>query len=108
LIKRPEKWIKTYISHQKDIIKTYHTYGYAGGMMFRSSALSNCSCDVNFPICEDFDFHIQLLKLGKIKSLHEPLYLYRSHQTNYCKKFSKTNKLEILEKSLKKNQLWLY
>ena len=106
LIKRPEKWIKKIINSADEIIPAYHGYGYAGGVMFRTSALENCRINTDYPCCEDFDFHLQLLEHGKIKSLHEPLYLYRSHKANYCSKFKRFQKLEYITKSLKEHSLF--
>lgn len=105
-IKRPEKWIKQKVNSVVEIVPKYSGYGYAGGVMFRASALDTCSINENYRICEDFDFHLQLLEHGKIKSIHEPLYLYRSHSTNYCKKFNQAQKSLILKQILKEHNLY--
>lgn len=56
LIERPEKWALYH--SDDDLIKSYHGYGYAGGMMFRRSALQHCHISEKYKICEDFDFHL--------------------------------------------------
>ena len=61
----------------------------AGGLMFRGAALNHCSINENYPVCEDFDFHLQLLRLGKIYSIQEPLYLYRAHGSNLGRRWFK-------------------
>lgn len=76
VIKRPSVWS---LSRAKYL---YHGYGYAPTMMFRASALDKAMCDERYHICEDFDFHLKLLKQGKIASIQEDdLYFKRSHPT---------------------------
>ena len=104
-IKRPEKWSLKRVCFQREIIPTYKGYGYAGSMMFRASALDTCRINEKYKICEDFDFHLQLLEHGKIKSIHESLYLYRSHASNYCKRFNQDYKTNILKQILKEHKL---
>lgn len=104
LIKRPEHWIKKHHTSY-ELLKTYHGYGYAGGLMFRSSALKSCKINEKYSICEDFDFHLQLLDVGAIKSIHEPLYLYRSHETNLCKHVNRDEKNKILMQIIKEHNL---
>lgn len=99
LIERPQKW--TLCHSDDDLIKSFRGYGYAGGMMFRRSALQKCHISEKYRICEDFDFHLQLLKVGKIKSIHEPLYFYRSHETNLCKQIRQAEKNVILNQIIK-------
>lgn len=71
-------------------------YGYAGGMMFRASALKSCTIDERLKMCEDFDFHLQLLKLGKIRGINRPLYFYRQHESSVTKTTSKSERLGYL------------
>lgn len=104
LIKRPDRW--SLEGH--DSLQSWHGYGYAGGLMFRGAALKHCSINENYPVCEDFDFHLQLLRLGKIYSIQEPLYLYRAHATNLCKGFTNAEKQKILNQILKCHRLTSY
>lgn len=106
-IKRPQKWFKQIITSRREIVPAFHGYGYAGGMMFRSSALKTCRINEEYSICEDFDFHLQLLEHGNIKSLHEPFYLYRAHATNYCRTFDRKKKIDFLEQILRKHGLYV-
>ena len=91
-ILRPQKW---------DLIKILngHIYGtgYAGGMMFRSSLLSGISINENYKMCEDFDFHLQILERMPIESINEVLYFYRSHDTNLCKSVKDEERKKINE-----------
>lgn len=80
-----------------DLRQKPNLYGYGGGMMFRSSALSKCSIDEYLKMCEDFDFHIQLLKLGDIHGINESLYFYRIHQKSLCHNISRTERLSYLD-----------
>ena len=106
LIKRPKRWTKTIVNNESQIVPTYHGFGYAGGMMFRTSVLEDCRIKENYPCCEDFDFHLQLLEHGHIQSLPEALYFYRSHRSNYCKNFGRNTKLKILTEILKEHELF--
>lgn len=81
-----------------------HAFGYGGGMMFRSSALNTCFIDKNLVMCEDFDFHLQLLRLGNIKGL-EPMYLYRHHKNNLSKQIKTEKRLECLEYIYQKHEV---
>lgn len=74
--------------------------GYAGGMMFRKSLLSKISINTEYKMCEDLDFHIQILENMPIRSIHERLYFYRSHDTNLCKTISNQERISILKKIL--------
>lgn len=95
-IRRPLKWdLKTILDGK------YHGAGYAGGMMFRTSLLSKVSINENYKMCEDFDFHLQLLEQMPIKSINRVLYYYRSHDTNLCKTVKTEERLAINEKILK-------
>lgn len=98
-IKRPQNW-----KLNKILSGNIEGIGYAGGMMFRSSALVDCSIDENFKICEDFDFHLQLLEKGNIKVIKEPLYFYRSHLTNITKQVDKQERWNILNNILEKHR----
>lgn len=71
-------------------------FGYAGGMMFRAEALKHCKLDSKLKMCEDFDFHLQLMKLGKIRGIDESLYYYRQHNKNLCKTISNTERKQYL------------
>lgn len=83
-----------------------HSYGYAGGMMFRKSALKHCLIDENLKMCEDFDFHLQLLKLGKIRTIQDfPMYLYRQHENNLCKQVKNSERLEYLDYIYRKHEV---
>jgi GT2 family glycosyltransferase len=103
-INRPVHWVKKHYTNY-EILRSYHGYGYAGGMMFRASALNKAQINPEYQICEDFDFHLQLLDLGKIHSIHRALYLYRSHEQNLCKSFSRVSKNEILMKIIRAHNL---
>ena len=104
LIKRPDRW--SLEGH--DSTQSWHGYGYAGGLMFRGAALKHCSINENYPVCEDFDFHLQLLRLGKIYSIQEPLYLYRAHGSNLCRRFNPAQRTKILNQILKCHCLTSY
>lgn len=83
----------------------HNVYGYGGGMMFRALALSTCTIDKKLSMCEDLDFHYQLLKLGKIHGINEPLYLYRQHETNTCKTISKYQRANYLKYIFEKHHV---
>lgn len=104
LIKQPDRW--SLEGH--DSPQSWHGYGYAGGLMFRGAALKHCSINENYPVCEDFDFHLQLLRLGKIYSIQEPLYLYRAHGSNLCRRFNPAQRTKILNQILKCHCLTSY
>ena len=77
IIKRPIKW-----SLQEALFGDMSKYGYAGGMMFRANLLKSININTQYRVCEDFDFHLQILEHTNIKSIHETLYFYRSHDKN--------------------------
>lgn len=86
-IKRPKIWdIKVPLSGK------ISGYGYEGGMMFKTSLLSKISIDINLPVCTDLDLHLQILENTKIKSIHEILYYYRSHDNNIMNSIHKSGK----------------
>lgn len=72
-------------------------YGYGGGMMFRRSALETCKLDPRLRMCEDFDFHLQLMKVGRIVSIQEPLYKYRRHDNSVCRQTTKLERSAYME-----------
>lgn len=98
-INRPLVW------DLKNIIrkKQYAGTGYAGGMMFKRELLEKCSIDESFGMCEDFDFHLQILEHTGIGSINEPLYFYRSHETNICKNFTREERYAILDRIIEKH-----
>lgn len=99
-IRRPKVWDYNNIVNNRIFAGT----GYAGGMMFRHELLEFCSIDENFKMCEDFDFHLQLLKHMPIASIHEVLYYYRSHETNLCKSVSRQERWALLDKIIAKHK----
>ncbi len=106
VIRRPEEFSLEKIRSGK-----IHGCGYAGGMMFRKELLKNCRINEEYTVCEDFDFHLQILesrKYNKIKSLNEILYFYRSHNTNLMKKFNSNKRRDILRKILNKHGIIIY
>ena len=78
VIKRPAEWSLKYALFED----RGRECGYAGGMMFRSNLLSEIDIDTQFRVCEDFDFHLQILEKTDIQSIHEFLYFYRAHFNN--------------------------
>jgi glycosyltransferase involved in cell wall biosynthesis len=103
IIRRPEEWDIETIKSGK-----IHGYGYAGGMMFRRELLNYCKINEDYKVCEDFDFHLQLLEHSKVKSLNEILYYYRSHGTNIMKKFNADKRKRILRQILNNHGIILY
>lgn len=97
-ITRPEIWDFADIVNNKKLAGT----GYAGGMMFRQTLLETCTIDESLKMCEDFDFHLQILKQMPIASIHKILYYYRSHNTNLCKKVKKEERWTLIDKILSK------
>lgn len=98
-ITRPSKWDLKEILNGK-LAGT----GYAGGMMFRSSLLDKISIDESYKMCEDFDFHLQILEHMPIMSIHKVLYHYRAHDTNLCKSVKTVERKAIVESILKKHK----
>ena len=82
ILKRRDNWSILGASKGED-------YGFAPSMMFRSHVLKYITTDESLPICEDFKFHVDLLRFGKIKILHEPLYYYRRHPGQITKNIPK-------------------
>ena len=103
IIRRPKEWNLEDVKSGK-----IHGYGYAGGMMFRRELLNQCHINEDCKVCEDFDFHLQLLEHTKIKSLNEILYYYRSHETNIMKKFNQNSRVEILKRILNNHGIIIY
>ena len=100
VIHRPKEW------DLYDILKgNLGGTGYAGGMMFRASLLKEISIDETLKMCEDFDFHLQILERMPITSIHEILYYYRAHETNLCKSVTRNERLKIVDKILEKHRL---
>lgn len=99
-IKRPLRW------DYSDIVtnKIYAGTGYAGGMMFRKKLLETCKIDESLKICEDFDFHLQLLYHMPIGSIHEILYHYRSHNASLCSRTSRQERWASLDKIMEKHR----
>lgn len=84
--------------------KSAHGYGYGCGMMFRRKALESCFFDPAFVVCEDFDFHLQLLKVGKIKGLGV-LYYYRQYETSTIHQYNNKQRFELINRILDKHGL---
>lgn len=100
IIRRPKKW-----SLEEALFVNMNKYGYAGGMMFRSDLLKDISIDTNYRVCEDFDFHLQILEKSSIASIHEVLYFYRSHESNIMKAAYKNNeRRDTVQKILTKHR----
>jgi len=89
-IHRPVQW-----NLKSVLFGKINGYGYAGGMMFRTSLLSEIAINENYKMCEDFDFHLQILERMPIKSILEPLYYYRAHETNLCNTIKTEERLQI-------------
>lgn len=99
IIKRPKEWdIKTILSGQVD------GCGYAGGMMFRAKLLKEIGIDSQFRVCEDFDFHLQILEKAQIKSINEQLYHYRSHTSNIMISAKGGERINTMQKILEKHR----
>ena len=98
VIKRPSVWSLSRAKY------SYHGYGYAPTMMFRVSALNNAMCDERYHICEDFDFHLKLLKQGKIASIQEDdLYFKRSHSTQITRLVFNEVRRKLIRQIIKEN-----
>lgn len=102
-IKRPQVW------NLKNILNgNISGVGYAGGMMFRSKLLEEIKIDEQFRVCEDLDFHLQILEKTSIESIHEVLYFYRSHDTNIMKSIKNEERKQIVKQILlKHNKIYL-
>lgn len=102
-ITRPKEW------NYKNIVENriYTGTGYGGGMMFRSKLLETCTIDESLKMCEDFDFHLQLLRQMPIASIHEILYHYRSHNNSLCQKVKRTERWALLDKIINKHKQFL-
>ena len=77
--------------------KSEYEYGYGGGMMFRSKVLKNLKLDESLSFAEDLDFHLGLLRYGKIFAIHKPLYSYRKHETQETSKISDVKRKQIIK-----------
>ena len=99
-IHRPKIWnLKNIVMDRK-----INGAGYAGGMMFRSSLLDKISINENYRMCEDFDFHLQILENMPIASIHEVLYFYRAHATNLCKSVKDVERINYIRTILKEHK----
>ena len=97
-IRRPKTWdLKSILAGNINGV------GYAGGMMFRAKLLENCTINENYRMCEDLDFHIQILEHMPIESIHQIMYFYRSHETNICKSVSDEKRWAIIKQILKEH-----
>ena len=97
-IRRPKEWIL------EDVLAGHiNGVGYAGGMMFRASLLDKCTLSEKYKMCEDLDFHIQILEHMPIKSIHQTMYFYRSHETNICKTVTNEKRLAFIREILKEH-----
>ena len=90
-IRRPEEW------DLQNALSYPHYHGYAGGMMFRASLLSKVRIMEKYHICEDYDFHLQLMECGKIRSIHEPLYFYRQHDAQVTSNSKHSYRMEVIK-----------
>ena len=98
-IKRPKSW------NLRAVLEgCINGVGYAGGMMFRATLLDKCSINENYRMCEDFDFHIQILENMPIQSIHQTMYFYRSHDTNICKSVPKQQRLEYIKEIIESHK----
>ena len=95
---------RTPFNLQKILDGDYKSHGYAGGMMFRRSLLKYISIDESLPVCEDFDFHLQILECAPIGTLNYVMYYYRQHESNITLKYNKAQKLEIIKGIVKKHR----
>lgn len=97
-IRRPKKWdIETILNGK------YGGTGYDGGMMYRASFLPNVQYDNSFKMASDFDFHLQLLEIAPITSIHEDLYAYRMHNTNLTKSVKTVERKAIISRIVNKH-----
>ena len=97
-IRRPKEWnLKTILDGH------INGAGYAGGMMFRAKLLDKIELSEKYRMCEDLDFHIQILEHMPIASIHQLLYFYRSHTTNICKSVTEEQRKEFIRQILKEH-----
>ena len=104
LIKRPQKWSLDFAL----FVDKGNTCGYAGGMMFKSELLHDIDIDTQFRVCEDFDFHLQILEITNIYSIHEVLYYYRSHDSNTMITARNGERKNIMKKIIDKHKSIYY
>lgn len=103
IIKRPLKF------NFFDGLYKPHGYGYASGFMFRSSVLQyGIRYDEKYFICEDYDFHLQILQIGKIHSLQEILYFYRRHSESTMMNSDKKIRQNIIQDIQNKHFIMKY
>ena len=99
-IRRPANWTLFFALFQDN----GRLCGYAGGMMFRAKLLSEIDIDTQFRVCEDFDFHLQILEKTKIKSIHEVLYHYRAHTNNVMISARDGERIDTMRRILDKHR----
>ena len=102
LIKRPSNYdLKAFLERGAVNFLTKYSseyeYGYGGGMMFRSEVLKTLFIDESLSFAEDLDFHLGLLRYGKIFSIHKPLYFYRKHESQETAKISDARRKQIIK-----------
>ena len=97
-IRRPKEW-----NLKKILAGNINGAGYAGGMMFRAKLLDKCTISEKYRMCEDLDFHIQILEHMQIESIHQLLYFYRSHETNICKTVTEEQRWGFIKQILKEH-----
>lgn len=102
-LKRPRVW-----SLKEALFGNMRGYGYEGGFMFRRELLDEVAIDENFRVCTDFDFNLQVLERMEIKSIHEPLYHYRSHDTNIMISARGGERVRIIKQILEKHRQLYY
>lgn len=102
-LKRPKVW-----SLKEALFGDMRGYGYEGGFMFRRELLNEVAIDEHFRVCTDFDFNLQILERMEIKSIHEPLYHYRSHDTNIMISARGGERVRIIKQILEKHRQIYY
>ena len=75
--------------------------------MFKKDLLEYCSIDESFRMCEDLDFHLQILNHSPVGSINEILYYYRSHDANLCSSIKRTERWAILDRIVEKHRKFL-
>lgn len=98
-IKRPEVW-----SLEEALYGDMRGYGYEGGFLFRKDLLKEVAIDPNYRVCTDFDFNLQVLERMEIMSIHEPLYHYRSHNSNIMISARGGERVRIINQILEKHR----